>query len=481
LVKFMQYNKGFSTIEILVAMAVLVICVSAVVLILFGGQSMVVDSQTNSEALNKAQELLEKEQALARKDFEMVNPVATASDGIYQTKINVETQADFFTKKITAEVFWLGDHNRTLSVQLSALVTNFENAVGGNTCDSVPSGDWTHPTINSFLVSNTNSGAELSVDAYKEKLYVALSDAETNSAPTLFVYNLTDHQNPNLIGQIDNAAGIKDGINAIRATDKYLYAAKATGPATGQLQIFDVSGSTPTKIGNDFKVPGVIGTGAQALGNSIFYKDGYVFLGLTATNSGPELHIIDVHDPNVPFEVGSWPQTGNLGNDINAIYVKGSYVYLATPDSEELIVLDISNPTVPLQVGGFNPPGSGHGKSLKLVGDKLYLGRTVTSGNPEFYILNNSDPTNLTASASQEISSSVNGLVVRDYLAFLITADGQFQTWRTDNPSGITQYAASLALPSSGKGTALDCEGNYLYAGSIDSSNQGYLSIISAP
>ncbi len=487
-----SYNGGFSTLEILIAMAILAICLTAVILVLFGSQSMMVDSQINSEALTKAQELLEKEQALARKDFKLVNPIAPVTDGIYQKKIDVYGSAnpsDFFTKKITATVSWTGEYNRQLSVQLSALVTDFENAVGGDTCSSVLTGDWTNPNPPvSIFVGNINSASlypAISVDAYKQKLYVAISDAVDPDFPTLFVYDITNPSAPFLLSSIDNdtGIGITAGINAIHATDKYLFAAKATGPGSGQLQVFDITGLTPPV---NFEVLGVTGTGDQAIGNSIFYKDGYIYLGLTTTGSGPEFHIIDAHDPTTLglSEVGSWPPAGgSLSNNINDIYVKGRYVYLAHPTDisspyvEEITVLDISNPTNPQRVGGYNAPDDdGYGKSIYSVGDTLYLGRIVTAGNPEFYILDSSNLSGISEIASQEISEDVNGLLVRDYLAFLIT-NNQFQIWRIDNPSSISNYySVSFA-----GGTSLDCEGNYLYASSIDSSYNGYLSVISAP
>ncbi len=138
-------------------------------------------------------------------------------------------------------------------MKLSALVTNFENAVGGKTCDSVLVGDWAHPNIDNQIFSNTSADSSVSVDAYKQKLYIAISNASSTSASTIFVYGLTDPKHPNLISQIDNYSGIKEGINDIHATDEYLYAAKATGPGSGQLQIFNISGSTPNQISPDFE------------------------------------------------------------------------------------------------------------------------------------------------------------------------------------------------------------------------------------
>ena len=143
----------------------------------------------------------------------------------------------------------------------------------------------------------------------------------------------------------------------------------------------------------------------------------------------------------------------------------------------------MSDPDSPVQVGSFNAPsGAGNGKSLYLVGDKLYLGKTTGAGN-DFHILNNTNPeSSLPELGGRDMMTSVNGVLVRNFLAFLITSNGQFQTWRIDNPESITEYASPLILPpgSGGglQGTATDCEGNYIYVGSQSSNVKGYISII---
>ena len=110
--------------------------------------------------------------------------------------------------------------------------------------------------------------------------------------------------------------------------------------------------------------------------------------------------------------------------------------------------MNISNPTAPVKAGSFNALGSGHGKRLDFIGDNIYLGKTTASGYPEFYILNIADPANISiVGNAPEISDNVNGISIRDYLAFLIT-DNQFQIWRIDDPSNIISYATPLNFPS---------------------------------
>lgn len=57
--KNFKRSKGIATLEMLIALAILVVSISAVILVAFGNQAMSVDAQTNSEALYKAQAALE--------------------------------------------------------------------------------------------------------------------------------------------------------------------------------------------------------------------------------------------------------------------------------------------------------------------------------------------------------------------------------------------------------------------------------------
>jgi len=508
---------GFSTLELLLAMFIIILALSAVILVSFGSQTLLADSQTNAEALSLAQGMLENAQAQARKDFRLVNP-ASDVDGIYTKRVDVFTQADYLTKLVKATVNWTGEHNRPQSVQLSALVTNFENAVGGDTCDSVLSPNaeaWKNPQIKNATTNFTQlaglSGSypATDIDAYQGRLYVTAGNSPDKQDPTFFIFDISNPVSPALLSKIDNATSTAAGLNAVAVDGKYAYVANGYGApygtcinpdgsnqSCGQLQIIDINANPPV-VRYTLKITGVTGTSGQAVGSSIFYKDGFIYLGLTKTANGPEFNIIDVHNPLVPVWVGSYA----VGYAINGIYVKGGYAYLVHPtDSsastqEQLTVLDVSNPSSPQRKSGYHAPDNqGHGKSLYLVGNTLYLGRTWTSSvNPEFYILNNIDPTKLFENnpnnppypVGQKINDSVDGVITRDYLTFLLTRS-QFQIFKIDqttNPWGISQWAPPLNLPASGSAVfepVLDCEGNYFFVGSNDASDNGYISVITA-
>ena len=489
----------------LIAMAILILVLSSVITVAFGGQAILSDNEIAGEALKKAQELIEQEQSLARKDFKLVNSVPEASDGIYRKRVLVETESDYLTKKVTSIVAWTGEHGRNLDIRLTALVTNFERAIGGDTCNSVVTGqNWTAPIYASYgfamgdLLPSTMTGnfPVADIDVYNGKLYAAVSDTSINTDHTFFVFDASNPSvRPPYLGSADNAPTRQDGISAIHAAGKYVYAASLVGASFGptpsctlgpncaQLQIFNVSNpaSIPTPI--NFKVPGVFGSGGQAAGKSIFYKNGYVYLGLSKTASGPEFNIIDVRDPSNIRWIGGW----SAGNAVNAIYVRKNFAYVAVATSvgQELFVLDIANPVNPVVVGGFDAASGGfggYGKSIYAVGDALYFGRTFepSAEREEFYILNNENPVSfLPVLGKRDTGESVNGIIVRDFLAFVLLGS-QMQIMKISNPVNIDPaYAPPFLFSGTNVGKALDCEGNYLYIGTADSaSNAGAITAV---
>ena len=497
-------ESGFLTLEILIAMTVLMLMLAVVIMVSFGNQTMIVNSQTNAEALNIAQALLEKAQSDGRKDFNLVNPIAevTSSDG-FASKVNVST-IDYFSKLVTATVKFPEDNGLSGSTSLSSIVTNFNNVTGGDTCSSIllPNAEaWKTPSVDkkfsnfSGLTGISDKHPITDIDAYRDKLYVSIGATNNSVSPTLFVFGIdnSDPDNPRIITSsnfIDNDPTVQSGINAIVVAEDianantYVYAAANT--TTKQLQVIDVTISPPV-VKKTLTITG------GSVGNSIFYKNGYIYLGLKSSTTGPEFHIIDVHSPLNPQEVGHWPTSGSLSHDINNIYVNGRYAFLATADSRNLIVLDISNASSPSLIGSFNDGGSNNGKSIFQAGDNLYLGRTV--GGTELSILNEGDPATTTPDvldSDATINKSVDGIIVRGKLntnalqtppalAFLLTPS-DFRILDVSDSKNISSWGNEV-LPSGsfGSGTyepVLDCEGNNFFVGSNDSSNNGYISVI---
>ncbi len=494
--KGLPAQAGFATLEILIAFAIIILCLGAVIMVTFSNQSLTIDTQISNEAHTKAQKALEDARANSRFDFDLVNSSSTTetSGSLTYTKTLDVTQTDYFTKKVISTVTWQ-TAGRTLSTVLTTLLTNPDAVDGGSTCSSVLSGNWKNPSITSYefgkdLLGDPSSGFPITaVDVYKGKLFVSVNNSNGNNNPTFFVFSLANPVLPLFVTSIDTDPSVKTGLNAMRATDSYVYAANAkqsnfsscSSGSCGQLQVISVSGGTPSVV-STFKIPGVTGTAGQAIGTSIFYKDNYVYLGLAKSASGPEFNIIDVTNPAAPVYKGGY----SVGNAVNSIVVKGNYAYIATPNSENMTILDISNPSSPFRVGGYSPSGGSNGLSVSVLGNTVYLGRAF--GTNEFYMLNASTPSSVSVTASKDIgtgnTTSINSISVRDYLAFVITND-KFEVWNISNTANIYPWTTNSlvsefqSLPG-GKGTAMDCEGNYMYVGSLPSNDKGYISVITS-
>ena len=478
---------GFSTLEIMIAFVVILSAITAAMLLVFGNQTLAVDGSTSSDALLLAEKQLRGVYEIAQQDFNLIVPKSPGADGLYTVSLQVQS-IDRYTKQVTSIAAWQRDM-RSESVRLTALATNWRGGDAADTCNSVISGDWKNPQVVSYsfgadiLGDTVNNFPVTSLDAKDGKLYASIGDTATAGSADLFVLDISHPSvKPALMASVDNSPTVKTGLNAIVVAGQYAYTASAyganfttctQGPACAQMQIFDIS-VNPPQLKVNFKVPGVLGKSGQAIGQSIFYRDGYVYLGLAKTAGGPEFNIIDVHDPLHPLYAGGYA----VGSGVNAVIVKNGFAYVASPNDEELLILQVVNPAAPVRVNGFNAPGgSGNGKSLALVGSNLFLGRTL--GGNELYVLNVAQPSSFGTLGAKDLGNdSLNGLVIRDYLAFLIT-NTQLQIVRTDNLVNIVQYSNPVSLPGN-KGTAIDCEGNFLYIGSVPGTNKGFLSVVTA-
>jgi hypothetical protein len=487
---FKECRRGFTTIEILLAMALMVLALTAAVLMSFGGQSLAADAQASEEALALAHEMIKNQRELAKKDFRLVNPTSD-QDGIFKRNIMV-TSIPFFLKNVAARVSWNVD-GREQKIELSTLISDFNDTAGNDTCDSYLTGDWGHPIVKKvidlfdYAESASSTYAISDVDAYKGRLYVSIGKTANKTDSTFFVFDISDPFAPVRLAQIDNNPAAAAGINAVAVNGKYAYVASA---GSKQFKIIDV-GIMPPQIVYEYKITG----GGD--GQSIFYKGGYINLGLAKKANVPEFYIFNVVNLSGVYLESSFL----VGAGVNDIYVKKNYVYLAHPADlasgqesgrEQLTVLDILNPDAPQRVSGFYYDGSmgGHGKSLHLVGDRLYLGRTTShilgpaDTIPEFFIIDNSNPTSIPSAAMGSFAlsavDSANGVLARDYLAFLLGRTSM-KVFKIDDPPHVSQRGeiSFNANASEDFEPSFDCEGNNFFVGS-NVSGRGYISIITA-
>lgn len=500
--------RGFSTIEILVAFAVAIAAITPVALLSSGAQSALADSSARNHALQRAQALFDAEAGNTAMDFRLADDMATTTDGMYQGSLSVTDYSPdpYTTKRVTAIVAWKDRLHASHQVSLAGLLSDFGDPSTLDTCDPEVSGNWETPSTRNYalapgdlLPSNAPPGHAFSptntiagADAYKGRLYVSVLKKAAAADDSLFAFAISDPlKKPAYLGSIDTNASVTGGPSFVLAAGDYLYAAdnhvsnfKSCKPSANcaQLQVFSAANPAAISPIANFllptsSMPFVTGTTTgQAVGNTLAYKDGYGYLGLTKTATGPEFNIIDMRDPSSPKWTGGY----QVGATINRIYVRDRYAYLADDDkSREFIVLDVSDPTNPRFVSSFDPKGTlGYevGESEYLRGNTLFAGMSAASGSPELYALGAANPSSLSIIGSHAAGSTLLGLFARDNFLFMLASTvSAFQMLDISNQNAPIPYGTSTRIP--GTGAALDCEGNYFFAGS-NSGSQGFISII---
>lgn len=445
----------------------------ATIILTAGNQNAVVDSETNSEALNISQGLLEDAQAKARKDFNLVNPYASSSvDGFYTSEVGVVLSDDFLMKTVTATTSWNGQYGRERYVTLTTLIANFTNTAGANTCDSTVVGeDWSSPQVRNgttdfgVLTGLPGTYPITDIDAYQNRLYVTTNNPSgPASQDTLFVFDSSD---PDTLSQSDlrtyldtdnaNSTGLGAVVAVKKGATTYALVANRSSVTKGQFQVVKTE-PLPASVLKSLPVPGL----TAGFGNSLFYKDGYAYLGLTATGGqGKEFNIIDVHDIDDP----AWRGAVTSGNhDVNAIFAKEGFAFIGTPGSAKFSTVDIGDPVSPSIIDTY--AGSGNtGKSVYGVGDMLYVG--TTAGGAQYEVVDASNPASLVSEGiTKSFSGSVDGIIVRDSLAFVLTKTSLEIINAT---STATVGSFSLPTNSTSYEPTFDCEGDTIYIGAYDS------------
>lgn len=524
-------GRGISTLEMLIALTLIIISISAAVFMSFGNQSMLVDSQTDSEAAYIAQLFLEKARIDSRQNFQSVSSKTLPEIDIYKNNsLEIsDWDASGFIKKAVANVKNWNNDGRNRYVRLATLVSNYERLLNGDDCSQILTGDWSQIEHYDFqsaeIIPGNNADGIVITDlkVFNQKLYVAVFEPTSTNSSTFYIFDLPENpsQTPVFRGRCDNSSSVTRGLNSViiapSGNKLYAYVANAYASASvnclenhncAQVQVIDVTDpSNPTVVKN-IKIPSATSGNKLPAGNKVYFYRGFLYVGLAkvaddGTSLRGEFNIIDVGGGGPPASPINPILKGNffIGVGINDILVQGKYAYIAHPASNnpqrQLTVLDISDPQSPQPISKFYHHGAsgGNGKSLYVKDDNLYFGRTATklSGTndaiPEFFMFNNSNPTTdpLPSFGSLPLpqsGDSINGLAVKNNLVFFIT-NKEFQVWDVSNPSAINLYS-SVSLSefsqgsTTGSGTSLYCSGDYFYIAvqSPQGNNKDIISVI---
>lgn len=479
-------QKGFSIIEILIAMALAIIVISGTAAAsggfgtaLGGHQSTISDGELNTEALHKAQDLIEQASADARVSYASVaaSTATECSGGLcYQKELTVPlaytTQC---SKAVSSMVSWGGTYSRSLWVGATTTIVNIpEMLARGGDCDFTPPSGWDNP--DSAVSINLGGQGATDIDVDDSTVYIT-SDPSPVGTHDFFAYAF----DPVALTLVQSdSINLGGGINRVDVGGGFAYLANASSTSSAsneELLVIDVSDPTDLQLvgkatlGITPSCPTFCPGGAR----SVEYYDGRVYIG-THRISGHEFYIYDVSTPSSPSLVRSV----EIDHNVNDIVVSGDYAYLATSnDTGEIMIYDIADPGPITLVGSYNANKTGSdtedAQRLFLVGDRLYFGRDDVNNASErdFYILDVSDPTTPTEIGSYALTLNPNtyvaGVSVKGSLAFVAADDPNegLQILDISNPASIVQNSPCSPVNFSENSSAMDVDGNFIFVSSI--------------
>lgn len=479
-----NYNRGVSTLELLIAFAVLTLSMSAVIMLVFGNQSEAIDTEINTEALGTAQAMLETSRALSRQSFSsVVSTTTTTLSMIPYTKTLVVADLTQCKKQVTSTVSWqTGD--RTLSVSLATFLGDIAGifALGGDCAiDPPPSTGWRQPDNFNSVDFNPSGVSATDVDVKNKIAFMSGSAAAANK-PDFFIFDsrLSSISAPPVLSWSLNTG---DGLNAVDAIDGgddnyYIFAASndlTTSPLKQLLVIREKKdlSAGPVLIASS-TLPGVSGSCPVSCpqGRSVYYLAPYVYVG-THRTGGKEFHIFDVSNPTSPV----WKGSIELTTNINDIVVKNQLVggtikriaYLAIAgNSKDLMLLDVTNPTAVSVYAFVNVGGTKDAKVLDTLGTIVYVGKDRDASGPDLFAINVSNPASPVVVGSGDISmkpgAAIMGLRVVGQFAFIGTTDSTdpFQVWNIANPASMVRWDTSR-FNFAEKMVSLDYEDDRIY------------------
>jgi hypothetical protein len=404
-----ERNKGQSSLEVLIALSILVLSMTAAIVVGFGNQSAAVQTQLNNRAVYTARQALEDLRAQAREDFSLVAS-STSEDGAYTKEVSV-TDLGTYSKEVVLRLLW-ELNGQEKSVELSTIITDWRTAYeqsGTGDGGSDPIGDWTNPlTAGTVDLGPGNEGNDVAIMGDTVFMVGEASDSKKNDILSIDVSNINS---PSFIDAINTGPGL----NSIALWRDYAYVANTD--TSGQLQVIDISSPTALSLVSTTALPDNSEKGA-----AVFAKDDYAYIGTHNSASGNELFIFNVSNPASPQLVSSI----EIADNVNDLYVFKDRLYVAASKlDKELLIFDVSDPSSPVEIGSYDNPG-GTGQSISVTS----MGTAYLGVNNNMVILDTEDLGDIYQLGTYNAGGNINDLYIRGDLAFLATSNSneEFQT-----------------------------------------------------
>lgn len=356
-----NFQKGFVSIEALLAAAIFGLLVTGLVGVYLYGQEATALAGSRVRAVMLAEEGLEVTRNI--RDAAYTNLVdgtyglATSSDqwifstssldiiGGFTRQVTIAT-VDAKRKLITSNVSWQQNQQRAGSVSLISRLTNWMAATIGN---------WVNPNTlaGTYNAAGDNNGLKVAVQ--NNYAYIV----RNGGTPDFLIVDISTPSSISLTGSLS----LTGTPNDIFVLGNYAYV--TNNDNTEELQIIDISNPVSPSVAGTFDATG------NGNGVGIYVGGSTAYLGRN-TAGGDTFVIVNVSNPNLPSLIGSV----DLNQTEYEIVVLGNYAYIASSDNgQELQVVDITTPSAPTLVGGLNFTGNTDAITIALASSTLLVGQ----------------------------------------------------------------------------------------------------------
>ncbi len=474
---------GFSTIELLIALALMLTCIVAALDANVSAQYWRLSAVTAHEALGKATEAIGELRIKAVREFDMVSSTSWVASNVSEDPSDEWCAAGSWCYLMQTQVTEVSPCVKTAAVSTSwkiaaryptstvtevVLLTKLSELIarGSDCLLAVPNGAWLSNPPSLVTQATHTAQFTTSMDVLGNHVYVVAS-----SAPQLRIYR-SPSDNFGTLVQVGTSSSVGNRLNAVdvvrdMATGRQ-YAFVVQHTATEQLVVIDVTDEQNPLVVTTRTLSGVSAGSFPQGWRLVMYGDRlYV---LTRETAGPELHIFSLADPRNPIELVSGLY--NLGRTVNDVAVREQMIdgvvhrllFLAASAAlKEFAIFDVTH-DVPVEVSVLNLPGSEDLMSMSLVGNLVYLGRKNSAAGPELMVF---DMTQLRAGvttplAAGEVGADVISLRATGPLLFIGTnkSGAEFQVWQSNSQTWnpLVQNAGRVSARSNPRQTPLGLE-----------------------
>lgn len=172
--------------------------------------------------------------------------------------------------------------------------------------------------------------------------------------------------------------------------------------------------------------------------------------------------IMNITNTASPVAAGTINTAGNPFH----LTVVGNYSYVTTAsNSQELAIIDHTNPNAPVIIGTYDPIRNADGRGVAVAGSYAYMSRVVST-DPEFYVVNISNPAAPAFRGSFQFTSLISDIVVMGNYAFAATASNtqELLVINVTNPVAPS-IAGSANLSGTTDAISIAAVGNTLLVG----------------